>query len=106
MYKLIFAPEFVNDLEETNEYIASTLESPDAAKSIMKEIDDTIMKLKDMPFMFPKCDEPLDVFEYRKIIIKNYILIYYVDESQNIVNLLRCFYGKSNYLDFFNGTGR
>ena len=51
MYKLIFAPEFVNDLEETNEYIASTLESPDAAKSIMKEIDNTIIKLKDMPFM-------------------------------------------------------
>ena len=40
MYKLIFAPEFVNDLEKTNEYIASTLESPDAAKSIMKEIDE------------------------------------------------------------------
>lgn len=102
MYKLIFSPEFVKDLDNTFEYISNSLKIPASAHNLMKEIDDAIIKLKDMPYIYPECDEPLKFLGYRKVIVSNYIIIYVVDESKGNVNLLRCFYGKRNYLRFFN----
>lgn len=86
MYKLIFAPEFVKDLENTFDYISAILKVPNAAKK----------------FMYPLCSEPLDALGYRKIVIENYILIYSVDEKSETVNLLRSFYGKRKYINFFS----
>ena len=70
MYKLIFAPEFVKDLENTFDYISAILTVPNAAKKLMKKIDDSIIKLKEMPYMYPLCSEPLDALGYRKIVIE------------------------------------
>lgn len=100
-YKLIFSPAFTRDLDNTFAYISQTLIAPQAAKKLMKEIDASIMNLKEFPEMHPLCQEPLDELGYRKIIIKNYVLIYFVDKSEKTVNLLRCFYGKSDYMKFF-----
>ncbi len=102
MYKLIFAPEFVKDLDNTFEYIYHVLCADKAAKALMKEIDDSIMSLKNMPHMYPECSDPLKSLGYRKIIVKNYILIYEVDDEKKNVNLLRIFYGRSDYMRFFN----
>ena len=52
--------------------------------------------------MYPLCSEPLDALGYRKIVIENYILIYSVDEKSETVNLLRSFYGKRKYINFFS----
>lgn len=101
MYKLIFAPEFSKDLDNTFEYISNILKANNASKDLMKEIDDSIMNLKNMPYMYPECNEPLKSLGYRKIIFKNYIMIYEVNEKKNNVNLLRLFYAKSDYVRFF-----
>ncbi|MCH5194773.1 MAG: type II toxin-antitoxin system RelE/ParE family toxin [Oscillospiraceae bacterium] len=103
-YNLIFSPEFVKDLNDTFEYISLTLSNEQAAKKLMKDIDSAIMNLKTMPEMYPLAREPLDILGYRKIIIKNYIIIYSVDKKKENVDLLRCFYGKQNYLRFFEQT--
>ena len=100
-YKLIFSPEFIKDLNDTFDYISLTLSNEQAAKKLMKEIDNAIMNLKTMPEMYPLSQEPLDILGYRKIIIKNYVIIYSVDKKRGNVDLLRCFYGKQDYLSFF-----
>ena len=94
MYKLVFAPEFARDLDSTFEYISHVLCADKAAKELMKEIDDSIM--------YPECNEPLKSLGYRKIVVKNYILIYEVDDEKKNINLLRIFYGRSDYMRFFN----
>ena len=101
MYKLIFAPKFSKDLDNTFEYISNILKANNASKDLMKEIDDSIMNLKNMPYVYPECNEPLKSLGYRKIIVKNYIMIYEVNEKKNNVNLLRLFYAKSDYVRFF-----
>lgn len=100
-YKLNFAPKFIEDLDEAFGYISGTLFAPSAANALMKEIDNAVTSLKTMPYMYPECPEPLDSLGYRKIIVKNFILVYEIDENAKRVNLLRCFYGKSNYIKFF-----
>lgn len=101
-YKLIFTPAFVSDLNTVFDYISTALSNEQAAKKLMKKIDDSIMHLKTSPEMYPLAPEPLDVLGYRKIILKNYIIIYATDKKASKVNLLRCFYGKQNYFRFFD----
>lgn len=100
-YDLIFSPEFIKDLNDAFDYISLTLSNEQAARKLMKEIDDAIMNLKTMPEMYLLSPAPLDILGYRKIIVKNYIIIYSVDKKGGNVDLLRCFYGKRNYLSFF-----
>lgn len=101
MYNIIFAPQFKRDLDETFEYISNSLASPQAAKKLMSEIDSSIVRTTDEPYLYPLCPEPLNTLGLRKIVIKNYIAVYYVDENKKSVNFLRLFYGRQNYLSFF-----
>lgn len=101
MYNIIFAPQFKRDLEETFEYISNSLASPQAAKRLMSEIDSSIVRTADEPYLYPFCPEPLNTLGLRKIVIKNYIAVYYVNENTKSVNFLRLFYGRQNYLAFF-----
>lgn len=101
MYNIIFAPQFKRDLDETFEYISNSLTSPQAAKKLMTKIDSCIVRTADEPFLYPLCPEPLNTLGLRKIVIKNYIAVYYVDENKKSVNFLRLFYGRRNYLAFF-----
>ena len=101
MYNLVFAPAFAADLDEMFAYITSNLSAPKAAMDLLGEIDRSILLLKETPLMYPLCPEPLDIMNYRIMTVKNYIIIYNVDEAVKCVDLLRCFFGKSNYLRFF-----
>lgn len=101
MYNIIFAPQFKRDLEETFEYISNSLASPQAAKRLMSEFDSSIVRTADEPYLYPLCPEPLNTLGLRKIVIKNYIAVYYVNENTKSVNFLRLFYGRQNYLVFF-----
>ncbi|WP_430016628.1 type II toxin-antitoxin system RelE/ParE family toxin [Paenibacillus naphthalenovorans] len=48
--------------------------------------------------MYPKCqDNRLEKEGYRKAVIKNYILVYKVDEGAEKVVILRFFYGAQDY---------
>lgn len=101
MYKLIFSPEFLTDIDEAFEYISSVLDSKNAAGKLMKKIDGCVEMLKETPYMFPLCNDPLSILNYRKIAIKNYVIIYSVNEQKKEVYLLRCFYGKRDYPNLF-----
>jgi len=52
--------------------------------------------------MYPLCIEsPMRELGYRKLVIKNYIVIYGASEPENAVNIVRIFYGRQNYARFF-----
>ena len=70
MYRLIFAPEFVKDLDNTFEYISHVLCADKAAKELMKEIDDSIMSLKNMPYMYPNAASLLNHLDIEKLLLK------------------------------------
>lgn len=100
-YKLIFSPQFENDLDKAFEYICNNLSSPSAAKKLMSEIDKSVSFAADNPYMYPLCPERLSHLGLRKIVVKNYIAIYFVNEENKSVNFLNLFYGRRNYIEFF-----
>lgn len=100
-FKLIFSRHFVEDLDNAFEYICKVLDSPLAAKKLMSKIDKSILRTIETPFIYPLCPQPLNGFGLRKIVVDKYIVVYSVDEDKKTVNMLRMFYGKQNYTNYF-----
>ena len=97
-YKIENTPLAEQDLDGILSYIAENLGNNTAAVSFLDEVDACYINLERMPFMYEQCRDPqLRALGYRKAIIKNYVMIYRVDEDKKIVYILRFFYGRRDY---------
>ncbi len=85
------------DLRSIKNYIADTLNAPEAALKLISKIHDGFLRIKEFPFSgdIIKTEFPME-FEYRRIIVESYVIFYTV-ESETI-NIMRVLYGASNYL--------
>ena len=97
-YKIENTPLAEQDLDGILSYIAENLGNKTATVSFLDEVDACYINLERMPFMYEQCRDPqLRALGYRKAIIKNYVMIYRVDEDKKIVYILRFFYGRRDY---------
>ncbi len=100
MYRINVAALAHHDLDQIVSYIAINLTSPIAATNLIDEIEKCYDHLRRNPYMYAKCqDVRLEKEGYRKISIKNYILVYKVSEETKTVNIMRIFYGAQDYLN-------
>jgi addiction module RelE/StbE family toxin len=97
-YKLKITRAAAEDLDSIYKYISEELASPQSAEALMSEIEASSMQLKDFP---DKCEysrnERLRSSGYRRLVIKNYIGLYLVDEEKQEVVIARFFYGAMDY---------
>ena len=99
MYKLAISEFAHQDLNNIVDYIAIQLVNPTAAGDFLDEVDKCYGYLKNNPMMYSKCqDRRLEKESYRKAVIKNYVLVYKVDDKSKTVNILRFFYGAQDYI--------
>ena len=101
-YKIEYLPSALRDLTEIADYIGGKLNNPEAADRLSETIVSTIEKLTDMPYRYPVyypvatfSVKPLKM-EYRKMVIKNYLVFYWVNEEKNLVTIARVIYGGRN----------
>lgn len=82
------------DLTEIIEYVQ--LDSPQSALNLLDEIDSTISKLEDFPYLgkMPR-DARLQYLNYRILIVSSYLVFYVVKD--NIVEIRRIIHGKRKY---------
>ena len=103
MYKLEYLPIAKRDMVEIAKYIGVKLANPDAADKLAEKMVNEAEKLIDMPY---KCGiylspRPLK-HEYRKLLVNNYIMFYYVDESEKIITIARVIYAKRDLRKLLN----
>jgi plasmid stabilization system protein ParE len=99
MYKLNITELAHQDLDKIVSYIAVELVNPIAAGNFLDEIDQCYGFLKSNPWMYGKCqNKRLDKEGYRRAPIKNYLLIYKIDEESKMVIVFRFFYGAQDYV--------
>ena len=101
-YKIEYLPSALLDLTEIADYIGVKLNNPEAADRLSETIVSTIEKLTDMPYRYPVyypvatfSVKPLKM-EYRKMVIKNYLVFYWVNEEKHLVTIARVIYGGRN----------
>ena len=98
MYSVQVSELANQDLDKIISYIAVQLANPSAASRLLGEIEKCYTFLESNPEIYEICtDSSLAKENYRKAVIKNYVLIYKIVESEKTVIVLRFFYGARNY---------
>lgn len=99
-YKVKLTREFIDEFEEICEYISNKLKNIDASNRLREKVMYNVLLLENSPKMFGEL-EKTDRTErqYRRIVIKNYVVLYTIDENEQIVYVAHVYYSGRNYID-------
>ena len=99
-YNIKLTEEFLTEVENICNYISVDLNANDAANRLREKVIYNILLLENSPRMFAKI-EKIDKVKrkYRKIVIKNYVILYTIDEENKIVYVAHIYYSGRNYID-------
>lgn len=101
MYKLIITELADNDLAKIIEYISVDLANPSAATEFLTEVIKCYEYLKNNPYIYAVAeDHRLSKEGYRKVLIKNYIVVFKVDEETKTTTVYRFFYAARDYFKY------
>jgi toxin ParE1/3/4 len=94
-YKVIVAPEAIEDMQNHYDYIAYEKKSIINAEAQLSRIQDEILKLDTLPNGFRRYSkEPWYSRGLRYFPVDNYLVFYMVDEENHIVNVMRVIGGQ------------
>lgn len=98
MYRLEYLPAARQDMMEIVGYISKELKKPAAAERLAVELIEAAESVLPFPYANPAYAplKPL-THEYRKLPVKNYLLLYWVDEDKKLVTIARAVYAKRDY---------
>ena len=77
LYNVIVSPIFMNELNRILEYISRRLIEPKIAKRFYQKVKQKINLLENFPEIYPRFI--INKQEFRRIIIKNYVIIYKIN---------------------------
>lgn len=88
----------LRDLDGIYAYIAKTLSEPGTASSLVDEIEREILSLEQMPYRCP--ERQIGAYAgkgYRQLLVKNYTVIYRIDEARKQVLIVTVRYSRSQF---------
>lgn len=99
-YEIKLSIKAKDDLKSIVLYIKNNLNEPAIANKYAKIIREEIQTLGYYPQKFAVIDDnSVKDLNLRKLIIKNYIAFYRVNEENKVVNVERILYGASNWIN-------
>ena len=97
-YEVRLMNQALQDLDEIYGYIAGSLLEPGIAAELLDTLENEILSLEYLPY---RCPERRTGFfansGYRQLLVKNYIVIYRIDETQKQVLIVTVRYAKSSF---------
>ncbi|MBS3902592.1 MAG: type II toxin-antitoxin system RelE/ParE family toxin [Dethiobacter sp.] len=100
-YRVDVSEPAEDDLRDIVRYIASQLSAPVSALHMMELLEEAMTGLSDMPQRCPLvADDRLSQMVYRKLVVKNYVVFFSIDEKNKDVDIERILFGRRNWLRF------
>lgn len=98
MYNLEYLPVARQDMIEIARYISIELGNPIAADKLATELIEAGDDIPKFPYMNPAYTpiRPLK-HEYRKLLVQNYFMFYWVDEDKKLITVARVIYARSDF---------
>lgn len=98
MYNLEYLPVARQDMVDIVRYISRELNNPIAADQLAVELIEAGDSIPAMPYANPAYIpiRPLK-HEYRKLLVRNYIMFYWLDEEKKMVTVSRVVYARRDY---------
>jgi plasmid stabilization system protein ParE len=98
-YRVDVSEPAENDLRDIVRYISAQLSAPMTALKMMDTIEEAITGLAVIPQKCPLVtDERLAMMGYRKLLVKNYIVFFMIDEKSKVVDVERILYARRDWL--------
>ncbi len=95
MYKIFMLAPALENYEEIVRYLALELKNPAAAMSLVKRMDEGLDRVARFPFSCPTCLTAHKMkHEYRKLLVNNFIVLYWVDEENRAVMVEQIVYAR------------
>ena len=99
-YKVVLTVRAKEELDSIYYYISKSLMADKAANNLMNKIHNSILRLEEIPESCSLIEQYKDKrYQYRKLVINNYVAIYRVDKENKKVYIVRIVYGGRNYLN-------
>lgn len=99
-YNVMITPIAKREMNRIYEYISEDLELETATQKLMLRIEEVINILKYAPQIYAKIEKHYSLeMEYRRIVIKNYVILYTINEDIKRVYIAHMYYKKRNYLN-------
>ena len=96
-YQVLISPKAFRDLDEIYTYIKEELFAENAALQLVEEIEQAILSLDTMPYKNPERKVGRYAGQgYRQIFVKNWIIIYRIEENSGIVVIITVVYMHRN----------
>jgi plasmid stabilization system protein ParE len=98
-YQIQFSNESKLDIDELTSYIKNEFESIELAEEYHDDLMSDIKGLEELPNRF----ERIFVKKYREVVLrrlvhKNFLVFYLVDDDKKEVDIVRVLYGGSNWI--------
>ncbi len=95
MYKISILKTARDSLAEIVHYHIFELKNPAAARNLVEEMDKGLEKLAAFPYACPKFTASLRLKRtYRKLLVKNYVVLYWVNEEAKEVIVEQIVYAR------------
>ena len=98
MYSVEYLPIARQDMVEIALYVARELNNPSATEHIAERLTEAGESLREFPYAQPAYTplRPLK-HEYRKLLVENYMMLYWVLDAEKRVTIARVVYARRNY---------
>ncbi len=98
MYTLEYLPAAREDLIAIMQYISGELKNPAAAERLAADLAEAGERVREYPYAAPAywAIRPLKR-EYRKLVVKHFLMFYWVDEEKKTVTIARVVYARRDY---------
>src|SRR5699024_9634483 len=100
-YSVIMLPAAEGDYREILRYLDRRFESPQAIRTLNQRLREALENLRETPRMYAfSTDEVLRQRGYHKFLIGNYVALFQIDETNQVVEIYRIFHGSQNYAKY------
>ena len=98
-YQVKITNQAQSQIQDIVNYIAKRLKAPDAARNLLAILENAILSLSELPHRIPIADDKhwrdKDV---HKMIVKNFLIYFWIDEQESKVQIIAVIYNKRNQL--------
>ena len=96
-YNYVLTESAEADIDEAFDYIANELVNPDAASAFADELEEKLEEICKTPKAGRPVHNPyLKRDDIRRVLVKNYIAYYLIDEKKENIVVLRVVYSRRN----------
>ena len=97
-YYVKFTNSAEEELIEIYEYISFILKSEITANKFVENVENKILRLSIFPYSCMEIISKPQNIQYRKLIVKNYVILYKIYEENKRVDIVHIYYSRRDYL--------